>query len=253
MWFAEYRELIKILTISQLKVKYQNSVLGFAWSMLNPLLLMLVLYVVFANLFNMKQDQYALYLLIGIISWRFFSNGTSLAMSAIVGNRSLVTKIFIPRKVLVLSSVLSSFISSLLEFLVLVPLLIVLGAGLSPYILFFPVIHVIYFFLVYGVCLVLASLYVYYRDLIQIWDVILQIGFFLSPIVYPLTTVPANYMDYYMLNPITVIITMYREVLLYHQMPSEERILLTLGTGIAIMLICSAIFQRLERRFAEEI
>jgi lipopolysaccharide transport system permease protein len=129
----------------------------------------------------------------------------------------------------------------------------VLGAGLSPYILFFPVIHVIYFFLVYGVCLVLASLYVYYRDLIQIWDVILQIGFFLSPIVYPLTTVPANYMDYYMLNPITVIITMYREVLLYHQMPSEERILLTLGTGIAIMLICSAIFQRLERRFAEEI
>ena len=96
MWFVEYRELIKILTISDLKVKYQSSVLGFAWSMLNPLLLMLVLYFVFSNVFKMTQDHFALYLLIGIISWRFIANGTTSAMSAIVGKSSLVTKI--PRR-----------------------------------------------------------------------------------------------------------------------------------------------------------
>ena len=105
---------------------------------------------------------------------------------AIVGKSSLVTKIYIPRQVLVMSTVLSSFISSILEFLVLVPLLIILGAGISPYILLFPVIHIIYFLIVYGISLILASLYVYYRDLNQIWDVLIQIGFFLSPIVYPL-------------------------------------------------------------------
>jgi len=253
MWFVEYRELIKILTISDLKVKYQSSVLGFAWSMLNPLLLMLVLYFVFSNVFKMTQDYFALYLLIGIISWRFIANGTMSAMSAIVSKSSLVTKIFIPRKVLVLSTVLSAFVSSLLEFLVLAPLLVVLGAGLSPYILIFPFIHIIYFFMVYGISLILASLYVYYRDLNQIWDVLMQIGFFLSPIVYPLSTVPTEYMSYYMLNPMTVLIQMYRDVLLYHQMPSPWNVAFTLLAGLGITLIGSAIFQRLERRFAEEI
>ncbi|MFZ3147624.1 MAG: ABC transporter permease [Methanothrix sp.] len=253
MWFVDYRELIKILTISDLKVKYQSSVLGFAWSMLNPLLLMLVLYFVFSNVFKMTQDHFALYLLIGIISWRFFATATTSAMSAIVSNSSLVTKIFIPREVLVLSTILSALISSLLEFLVLVPFLIVFGAGLSPYILFFPIIHIIYFLIVYGISLILAALYVYYRDLTQIWNVLIQIGFFLSPIVYPVSTVPYKYIDYYMLNPMTCVIQMYRDVLLYHQLPHAGEIAFTFAAGLAITIIGSEIFHRLERRFAEEI
>lgn len=112
MWIFEYRELIKILTISDLKVKYQSSVLGFAWSLLNPLLMMLVLYLVFSNVFNANQDNFALYLLIGIVSWRFMAIGSSAAMGAIVGKPSLVNKIYIPRQVLVTSVVLSNLISS---------------------------------------------------------------------------------------------------------------------------------------------
>jgi lipopolysaccharide transport system permease protein len=253
MWFLEYRELIRIMTISELKVKYQSSVLGFVWSLLNPLLLMLVLYFVFANLFKATQNNFALYLLIGIISWRFLANGTSLAMGSIVGKPSLVTKIYIPRQVLVLSSVLSSFVSSILEFVVLVPLLVILGVGLSPYILLFPVIHLIFFMIVYGVSLILASLYVYYRDLNQIWEVIIQMGFFLSPIVYPLSTVPEKYLPYYMLNPVTIIIQMYRDILLYHTAPSPADMALTFLVGGAIILLGSVAFKRLERRFAEEI
>jgi lipopolysaccharide transport system permease protein len=253
MWFVEYRELIRILTVSDLKVKYQSSVLGFAWSLLNPLLMMLVLYFVFSNVFMMREKNFALYLLIGIISWRFMANGTMSSLSAIVGKPSLVTKIYIPRQVLVLSTVLSSFISSLLEFLVLVPLLVLLGAGLSATILVFPLIHIAYFLVVYGVSLALASLYVYYRDLNQIWDVLLQIGFFLSPIVYPLSTVPQPYLGYYMLNPVTLIIQMFRKSLLYHQIPSATEMALAFAFGALILLLGSAIFKRLERRFAEEL
>lgn len=253
MWIIEYRELIKILTISDLKVKYQSSVLGFAWSLLNPLLMMLVLYLVFSNLFKANQDHFALYLLIGIVSWRFLAIGSSASMGAIVGKSSLVTKIYIPRQVLVMSTVLSSFISSILEFLVLVPLLIILGAGISPYILLFPFIHVIYFLIVYGLSLILAALYVYYRDLNQIWDVLIQIGFFLSPIVYPLSTVPPAYLKYYLLNPITALMQMYRDVLLYHQPPALGNAALTLGAGLILMVIGTMVFKRLERRFAEEI
>jgi lipopolysaccharide transport system permease protein len=253
MWIIEYRELIRILTVSDLKVKYQSSILGFAWSMLNPLLMMLILYLVFSHVFRATQDQFALYLLIGIISWRFMANATTSSITSIVGKPSLVTKIYIPRQILVLSTVLSSFISSLLEFLVLIPLLLLLGAGLSPHILLFPVVHLMYFFIVYGISLVLSALYVYYRDLNQIWEVLIQIGFFLSPIVYPLSTVPQNYLGYYMLNPITLLIQMYRDSLLYHQLPSISDIVFIIAFGTLMIIIGSAIFKRLERRFAEEL
>jgi len=96
MWILEYRELIRIMTISELKVKYQSSILGFTWSLLNPLLMMLVLYFVFNNIFKATQNNFALYLLIGIVSWRFLANGTSSAIASIVGKPSLVTKFVFP-------------------------------------------------------------------------------------------------------------------------------------------------------------
>jgi len=253
MWIVEYRELIRILTISDLKVKYQSSVLGFAWSLLNPLLMMLVLYAVFSNVFGMREGQFALYLLIGIVGWRFLANGTMTSISVIVGKQSLVTKVYVPRQVLVLSSVLSSFVSSILEFCVLVPLLFFFGVDLSLNVAFFPLIHVTFLVLVYGLSLILASLYVYYRDLNQIWDVLLQAGFFLSPIVYPISTVPEKYLGYYMMNPVTVIIEMYRETLLYSETPSFPEIAFILASAGMMLLAGTAIFRRLERRFAEEI
>ena len=140
MYIFEYKVLIKNLVISDLKTKYSNSVLGFAWSMLNPLLMMLVLYLVFNNVFHNNQEHFALYLLIGLTSWRFFALGTSMAMSSIVGRSSLVTKIYLPREILTLSVVISALISSILEFLVLIPLLIIFGVGLSATILFFPAV-----------------------------------------------------------------------------------------------------------------
>jgi lipopolysaccharide transport system permease protein len=239
--------------VSDLKVKYQSSVLGFAWSLLNPLLMMLVLYFVFSNVFRFEVENFALYILIGIIVWRFLVNGTMTAMGSIVGRPGLVTKIFIPRQILVLSSVLSAFISSILEFLVLIPLLFILGAGVTVYILFFPIVHVIYLLLVYGVSLFLASLYVYYRDLNQIWDVVLQAGFFLSPIVYPISVIPTAYIGYYMLNPMTMLMDIYRDFLLYGNMPSFLSISMVFVAGCLIAFFGSLLFHRLERRFAEVI
>lgn len=253
MHLFEYSELIKNLVASDLKVKYQSSVLGFAWSMLNPLLMMLVLYAVFNNIFRFEQEHFALYLLIGIIAWRFLANGTMTAMSSIVGNTSLVTKIFIPREVLTFSVVMSAFISSILEFMVLVPLLIIFGASLSITMLLFPVIHVLYFGLVYGISLILASLYVYYRDLNQIWDIVLQIGFYASPIIYPLSLVPDEYLFYYTLNPITRLMVMYRDVLLYDIVPTLPDISIVVGSGLILLVIGTIVFRKLSPRFAEEV
>jgi len=237
MYLFEYSELIKNLVASDLKVKYQSSVLGFAWSMLNPLLMMLVLYAVFNNIFRFEQEHFALYLLIGIIAWRFLANGTMTAMSSIVGKPSLVTKIFIPREVLTFSMAMSAFISSILEFAVLIPLLVILGVSLSFTMLLFPVIHILFFVMVYGLSLVLASLYVYYRDLNQIWDILLQVGFYLAPIIYPLSLVPEKYIFYYMLNPVTRLMVMYRDILLYNTIPSALNFLIVAMCGLIFLII----------------
>lgn len=253
MYIFEYKELIKNLVISDLKTKYSSSVLGFAWSMLNPLLMMLVLYFVFSNVFKMTQEHFALYILIGLTGWRFFAFGTSLALSSIVGKPSLVTRIYIPREILTLSVVISALISSLLEFLVLIPLLLIFGIALSLTILIFPILHMLYFLMIYGIALMLASLYVYYRDLNQIWEVLLQIGFFLSPIVYPMTLIPDKYLIYYLLNPITRIIEMYRDVLLYGKIPILMDFVIVIFSGIVLTAIGSWLFRRLSPRFAEEV
>lgn len=249
----QYTELIKNLTISELKTKYAGSVLGFVWSMLNPLLLMIVLYFVFQNVFRFGQENFALYLLIGIITWRFFAIGTSSAMGSIVGKSSLVTKIYIPREIIVLSSALSSLISSLLEFLVLVPLVFILGSTVSPVVIIFPVVHLFYFTIVYGLSLILASLYVYFRDLNQIWDVLINLGFFLSPIVYPLSIVPEKYLFYYMLNPITRLMGMYRDLILYNKFPAFGDFAIVFTAGVGVFVIGHLTFSRLSRRFAEAI
>ena len=253
MYLFEYSELIKNLVASDLKVKYQSSVLGFAWSMLNPLLMMLVLYAVFNNIFRFEQEHFALYLLIGIIAWRFLANGTMTAMNSIVGKPSLVTKIFIPREVLTFSMAMSAFISSILEFAVLIPLLLILGVSLSFTVLLFPVIHILFFVMVYGLSLVLASLYVYYRDLNQIWDILLQVGFYLAPIIYPLSLVPEKYIFYYMLNPVTRLMVMYRDILLYNTIPSALDFLIVAMCGLVFLIIGTMIFQKLSPGFAEEV
>ena len=252
MYIFEYKELIKNLVISDLKTKYSSSVLGFAWSMLNPLLMMLVLYFVFSNIFK-SQENFVVYLLTGILAWRFFAIGTTSAMGSIVGKSSLVTKIYIPREILTLSTALSSLISSTLEFLVLIPLLMILGAKVSITVVMFPMVHLMYFLIIYGVSLILASLYVYYRDLNQIWDVVLQVGFFLSPIIYPLSLVPAKYEFYYMLNPITRLINMYRDIILDGTIPKISDFVVVLIFGAILLLVGSAIFRKLSRRFAEEV
>jgi lipopolysaccharide transport system permease protein len=250
MW--QYRELIRNLTVADLKNRYQNTSLGFFWSLLSPLLLALVLYFVFRHLWGREED-FAINLLVGIMAWRFFATGTSSSLGAIVGKSSLVTRVYIPRQILVLSNTLSKLISSLLEFIVLLPILFVLLGHLPVTVLLFPLIHFIYFFFIYGAGLLLSSLFVYFRDLNQIWQVVTQILFFCSPIIYPLSIIPASIMPYYRLNPVTQLIIMYRDVMVAGDLPSLYSIMVVIGFAIAAYLVGSLVFNKLQRRFAEEI
>ena len=250
MW--QYRELIWNLTLSDLKNRYQNTSLGFFWSLLAPLLIALVLWFVFRNLFA-REENFAINLIVGLIAWRGFATSTGSLLSSIYSKQNLVTKVAIPRQILVLSTALAGLISSLLEFIILIPIIFGLTGGLSPAILMYPIIHVFYFAFIYGIGLVLSSFYVYFRDMKEIWAVLTQILFYCTPIIYPLSIVPPYLIDYYMLNPVTNFIVIYRDVMVAGIMPSPDNLLIAGIFTVLSLGIGNLIFARLQRRFAEEI
>jgi len=187
------------------------------------------------------------------MAFRFFTTGTSSALGAVVGKPSLVTKVYIPRQILVLSNVLANLISSLLEFVVLLPIIFVIQGHLPVTVLLFPVIHFLYFWFIFGAGLLLSSLFVYFRDLNQIWEVLVNILFFCTPIFYPLSIIPAYLMPYYILNPVTQYLIMYRQVMVAGDLPSLGSVSGVIMVGIAAYFVGSFAFSKLQRRFAEEI
>lgn len=249
----EYAELIKNLAVKEFKLRYRNSVLGFFWSLLNPLAMMVILSLVFSVLVKSGIENFPVFLLPALLVWRFFSIGTTMSLGSILGNVPLVTKVYFPRWLLVLSSNLANAIGSTLEFVVLLPLLILLGMNLTYLVFLLPIILTFEFILIMGVSFLLASLNVYYRDINQIWDIILQAGFFLTPIIYSATLIPPRYSFYYLLNPVSRIMEAIRKILYYNTMPTHEDFLIPLLGGLLLCLIGFQIFRRLEPRFAEVI
>lgn len=250
MW--EYRELIRNLAFAELKNRYQNTSLGILWSLITPFLLALVLWFVFKNLFQ-QEENYALNLIVGIMAWRFFSTGTNACLISIVSKPNLVTKVYIPRQILVMSMGVSNFIGSLLEFIVLIPIVYFFLGHIPLTIFLYPIAHLFLFLPVYGLGLLFSSLYVYFRDLSQIWEVLLSILIYASPIIYPLSIVPPYLLPYYMLNPLTRIILIYRDIMVKGTLPDLGDLGIVLAFGILTVLLGNFVFGKLQRRFAEEL
>jgi len=242
-----------VLAQKDFKVRYRNSVLGFLWSLLNPLAYMVVLTIVFSLMLRVNIPNFAAWLLIGLLIWRFFQVGTTQSLSSIIGNQSLVSKVYVSRYVIVLANNLANSIGSALEFLVLLPLLVVLGINLTPYALLLPLILFLEFLLIFGLSLSLSSLNLKYRDFYQLWEIAMQLGFFLSPIVYDGSFIPSRYQFVYSLNPVTRLIELARDILLGRRLPTTfENIVILLGIGL-LLVIGIVIFRSLEPKFAEEL
>jgi len=248
-----YGELARNLVKKEFKLRYRNSVLGFLWSLFNPLGMMTILTVVFSVFLKSDIRNFPVFILVALLPWRFFSISTSNALWSIVGNAPLVTKVYFPRQILVLSSNLANFLGSCMEFVVLLPLMLLLGMKMTYFIVFLPVILLLELILVFGISLSLAALNVYYRDINQLWDLTLQIGFFVTPILYGISLIPDKYLVAYSLNPLARVIESVRRILFYGVMPTIWDFLILFVSGIFFTVLGYLIFQRLEPRFAEEI
>ena len=246
-------DVVAVLTQKDFKLRYRNSVFGFLWALLNPLAYMVILTIVFGMLFRMNIPNYAAWVLTAILIWRFFSIGTTQGLDSITSNQQLVTKTHVPRFVIVLSNSAANLIGASLEFIVLFPLLILLGIRLTAYILLLPGILILEFFLVFAVSLCLSSLAVKYRDFYQLWDIILQLGFYMSPIVYSQGLIPARFQFAYSLNPITRLIESARGIFLLAPTPSRFDLIVITGIIGVFLLSGIVVFRAREWHFAEEL
>ncbi len=249
-----YRTMIGSLIRRDLRGRYKGSVLGFAWTFLNPLLQLVVYTIVFSSIMRSGIEDYYLFLFVALIPWIFFSSSLTGGSSCIWSQKEMVKKIYFPREVLPIAHVTCQLVNMLLSFVVVFAALIVSGKGLYlrglPYLV--PVIFVEYL-LALGIAFVTSSLTVYFRDLEHILGVVAMAWQFLSPVMYSTDMVPEKWQTIFMLNPMTPVIMAYRDILYYQKIPHLNTLLLATALGVAFLIAGWFLFGRLERHFAEEL
>ncbi len=184
------RILLRELVVTDFKLRYQGSALGYAWSLLKPLFLFAIMYVVFGVIIKVGTvEHYAVYLLLGIVLWTFFAEATNQGMGAIVGRGDLLRKISFPKYIIVLSTTISALINLILNLAIVAILMIFNGIHLHLSILMLPIYMTEIYVLALGLAFYLSAVNVKYRDTIHIWEIVMQAAFYATPIIYPLSLV----------------------------------------------------------------
>ena len=251
MW--KFKGILFNFAVSDLKIRYKNSVLGIIWSLVEPLLMLGVLFFVFSTMFKFEIENFPIYLLLGIICYNFFKNGTTFALNSLTNRSSLMTQIYFPRAIPGLSSGVTAAIMLLLELVVLGIFMVVLQYTPPITILALPLILALEFLLVLGLALPLSVLNVKFKDTEFIWMVVVHAGFFLTPIFYQFDMLPDYVQSVLQFSPVVQVVTMAHHVVLYGILPSVNSVLYAVGSTSVIVIIGYLIFRKYQVRIVEEV
>lgn len=252
-----YRELFYILSWRDIKVRYKQTVIGVAWSIIRPLLTMLVFTIVFGKLAKLPTEgdtPYAILVFAGLLPWQFFSNALTESSNSLIGNTNLISKVYFPRLIIPASSIITSFIDFLISFVIMLGLMGYYQFVPSWQIVFMPVFILIAFMASFGAGLWLTTMTVKYRDFRYIVPFIVQLGLYISPVGFSSNVVPEKYRILYSLNPMVGVIDGFRWCIL----GGESKIyipgfLLSIGVIVLLMLYSISHFRKMEKAFADYI
>lgn len=247
--FDRYNYLIRQLVSRDFKTKYKRSVLGILWSFLNPLLTMMVQYIVFSTLFKSDIPNFPLYLLTGIVCYNFFNEASSMALTSIVGNASLITKVYVPKYIYPISRVLSSGINLLLSMIPLFAVMLLTGTPFRPALLLLPFGLICLMAFSIGVGFVLSTAMVFFRDTQFLWGVVSMLWMYATPIVYPESIIGEQYVLLFKCNPLYHIIRFIRIVLIDGISPEPKAYLLCLIASVVPMLVGAIVFKKNQDKF----
>ena len=246
-----YFNLIKAFSLTDFKLKYQSSILGYFWSLLNPLLTFGVFYVVFALFVRFDILYYNIYLLLGIIFWNYFSEATQNSMAALVEKGRIIKNIYFPRTIVVIAANLTTFLGLVLNLVVFLVFFLFSGISVSITVLFFVVYLLLLFFLTLGFSFVLAALNLKYRDVQHLWRIAIQILFWATPVVYPLKMVPQHLQKIFLFNPFFLIIDGARSLLIYKKPIVFSELLLAIVYTCFIFFVGYIIYRKMSEKFPE--
>lgn len=245
----KYQWLLCELILRDLKIKYRRSVLGYLWSILNPLMLMGVLTIVFSTMFRFDIPNYPVYLLIWQLLFGFFSESTNMAMTSILGGASLIKKVYLPKYIFPVSRVLSSFTTMLFSLAALVIVMAVTEADYHITVLLLPVVLLYLLLFSVGVSLILSVMVVYFRDVQYLYGVLLTALNYLTPIFYPASMLPQWLKDLMFLNPMYNFIEMFRKIMLYGQWPTMMEHLICMTFAVGGLLLGIWVFKNNQKDF----
>lgn len=250
---GKYFSLIKKLTLREIKARYKQSFLGFFWIVLNPFFQMIIMSFVFSKIlrFGDLGVPYPLFIYAGLLPWLFMVNSLSSSMNVFISDASLIKKIYFPREILVLSTMLAKTFDLILSLIIFFILMFFLKVKITGFIFLFIPIFLIEFLFVYSLGLILSSFNLYYRDVQYLFNLIVTLWFYLTPVIYAVEFFPQKYRIIFQLNPMAVFINAYRQVLLGGGFFKWSSVLIALIVSLILFLLAKIIFKKLERNFAD--
>lgn len=249
----QYREFLKSNVKKEIRGKYKGSFLGVLWSFLNPLLSVIVYAIIFPYIMRMSMNHYLIYLITGIIPWTFFTMSINVGMVSVLVNANIIKKVYFPRIILPISSVTSALVNFLISLVIVCVFVLFSGIGFSINLLFLPIVVVIQYILMLGITFVLSAIDLYFRDVENIMLFILNMLFYATPILYAPSIFPEKLRWVIALNPMAHLINAYRDIFYYKVMPNFGSLGIVFLVSVVIFFAGYAIFEKLQKGFAEEV
>ena len=249
-----YRELVRNLVLKDLKVKYRGSVLGFLWSLANPLAMVTIYTLAFKYILAIRQPGLPFFILLGVLAWTFFANSAVMSTSALIEGGSLVKAVRFPRAVLPLTTVLFNLVQYLLTAVVFLPLIFLFHRmpSLGP-LLLFPIFLALQVACIAGIALVLAAATTYFRDVRHFVEVALPLLFWTTPIVYPLSQAPERLRPLLLASPMSSFVVAYQQIFYYGTSPPLSVWAAGLGYGLGVFALGTMWFLSVEDRLGEQL
>lgn len=252
-FFSQYGELLSELTKREIKQRYKQSVLGYAWVILNPFIQMIVMAFVFSMILRIGNlgVPYPIFLYAGLLPWTLFTNSMMSSVNALVGNAGLLTKIYFPREIFIQSTIIAKVVDFFLASTVFIGFMIFYQIPATIHLLWLIPIFLIQNFFTYGLSLIVAAANLFYRDIQYLMGLLLLVWMYLTPVIYPVEMFPDRYRFIFQLNPMAVIINAYRQVTLGGQAPNFTSLGVALLLSVGIYLVGYYLFKRLGGIFAD--
>ncbi len=246
---TKYKWLLQELIIRDLKLKYRRSILGYLWSVLNPLMMMVIMTIVFSNMFRFDIPQYPVYLLCGQLVFNFFAESTNMAMSSILGGAGLIKKVYIPKYIFPVSRILSCFATMLFALVALFIVMCVMDVPFRATLVLMPVALLYILVFCIGVGLMLSTFVVFFRDVQHLYGVLITGLNYLTPIFYPVSMLPEWLQDLIILNPLYSLVTLFRKVTIYGEWPTINEHLICIGFASLFLFLGAYIFNKKQNDF----